>query len=160
MAGRGGERGSVVGMRGQKKFPLLQKSWGKLPLATYPMYKRHETIIASGNVELGRIQYTWMPKSIQFQVKMCKEEDERKTSWGYREWIYVDNHNNNNWNFLWHLLGINLTGEVEQTQWFVSFDIRFTSDSWKVVKTSKVPLLMDFDSTNPCSILKKWLKTF
>ena len=59
--------GSVVGMRGQKKLPLLRKSCGKLPLATYPMYKRHETIIASGNVELGHIQYTWMPKSIQVQ---------------------------------------------------------------------------------------------
>ena len=66
MAGRGG-RGTVVGMRGQKKLPLLRKSCGKLPLATYPMYKRHETIIASGNVELGHIQYTWMPKSIQVQ---------------------------------------------------------------------------------------------
>ena len=65
--GRSWGRGSVVGMRGQKKLPLLRKSCGKLPLATYPMYKRHETIIASGNVELGHIQYTWMPKSIQVQ---------------------------------------------------------------------------------------------
>ena len=62
--GRSWGRGTVVGMRGQI---FLRKSCGKLPLATYPMYKRHETIIASGNVELGHIQYTWMPKSIQVQ---------------------------------------------------------------------------------------------
>ena len=57
--------GTVVGMRGQILFAEIV--WQVATGNIYPMYKRHETIIASGNVELGHIQYTWMPKSIQVQ---------------------------------------------------------------------------------------------
>ena len=80
-----GQRWQVAGAgvsggdeRSEKIAPFAEIVWQVATGNIYPMYKRHETIIASGNVELGHIQYTWMPKSIQVQNPAGGKNVQRK----------------------------------------------------------------------------------